>query len=198
MAVEEIEPALSARVGRPEPPPDPKPQRSPEAIERDAFAIGFAQGERAGLEAGAQRTDAMLRRLAATIDELTSLRRTLLTQSEREMVELAVAIARRIVQREVTIDRELVVTIARVALERLAGTTTATIRLNPQDAAAVRAANGHEWSGVRVSVVPDESISRGGCKVESEVGFIDATLDAQLDQIATALLGDSDPASSIT
>ena len=44
------------------------------ALERDAFAKGFAQGEKAGLEAAAKRGDAMLRRLTQTLDEMTTLR----------------------------------------------------------------------------------------------------------------------------
>src|SRR5262249_7369252 len=44
------------------------------SIERDAFTKGYAQGERAGLEAAATRADAMLRRLGQTIEELGELR----------------------------------------------------------------------------------------------------------------------------
>src|SRR5689334_20673879 len=56
-----------------------KPATGPEqvdtaAIERDAFAKGYAQGERAGMDAAATRADAMLRRLAQTIEELGALR----------------------------------------------------------------------------------------------------------------------------
>ncbi len=161
-------------------------------VERDAFASGYAQGERAGFEAGAHRAEAMLRRLSATIDELAGLRRAMLAQGEREMVLLALAIARLIVRREVSIDQELVVTIARVALERLGGSATATLRLNPDDYAIVTAKHGDGWAGVRVRVVPDENVSRGGCQIESDIGFIDATIGAQFEQIASELLGGGD------
>src|SRR5690349_19351173 len=56
-------------------------------IEREAFANGYAQGERAGFEAGTHRAEAMLRRLAATIDELATLRRRMIAQAERELIE---------------------------------------------------------------------------------------------------------------
>lgn len=170
------------------------PQMALAEIEREAFASGYAQGEKAGFETGAHRAEAMLRRLAATIDELTTLRRSLVAQTERELVQLALAVARRIVNREVSIDRDLVVTIARIALERLGGATTATIRLHPDDYAAVVERHGEAWAGVRVQVVADDSISRGGCKVESEVGFIDASIDAQFAEIAGELVGSADDA----
>jgi hypothetical protein len=51
-------------------PPDPIDQESHlAALERDAFAKGYAQGERAGVEAGNRRGDAMVRRLGETLEE---------------------------------------------------------------------------------------------------------------------------------
>src|SRR3954466_15821212 len=55
-----------------------RPEIDPSAIERDAFSKGYAQGERAGAEAAATRGDAMLRRLAQTIEELGGLRAELI------------------------------------------------------------------------------------------------------------------------
>ena len=75
------------------------------ALERDAFAKGFAQGERAGAEAAAQRGEAMLRRLTETLDELTTLRAQMIHQTEQQMVQLALAVARRVVHREVSLDQ---------------------------------------------------------------------------------------------
>src|SRR4029079_16680523 len=79
-------------------------------IEREAFVKGYAQGERSGSEATAKQGEAMLRRLAATIDEVAALRTELIRRTERELVNLALVLAERIVRREVSLDRELLVT----------------------------------------------------------------------------------------
>ena len=160
------------------------------ALEREAFATGYAQGERAGLEAGNTRAEAMLRRMAATLDELTTLRQTMLQQSERQLVELSLAIARRILRREVTLDGDLIIAMAHVALERLGDAGSATIRLNPEDYAHTVQRHGEEWAGSRVRVLPDPAVGRGGCQVESEFGYIDAGVEAQFDQVRRALVGD--------
>ena len=98
-----VEPLPAAR-----PAPEPVDQEAHLAsLERDAFAKGYAQGERAGLEAGNRRSDAMLRRLGETLEELASLRGTLLHHSERQLVQLSLALARRIVQREIAADEDL-------------------------------------------------------------------------------------------
>ena len=164
-------------------------------LEREAFASGYAAGERAGLEAGTKRAEAMLRRLAQTLDELKALRETLIRQTEQQMVQLALAIARKILRREATIDQDLIVAMARVALERVGESGIATIRLNPDDHASTVQRHGDHWAGSRVKVVADPSVSRGGCMVESEFGFVDASVDAQFEQVAQAL-ADSPSAAS--
>lgn len=163
------------------------------AIERDAFVKGYAQGEKAGLEAGVKRTDAVLRRLGETIDELAGLRRHILHHSEHQLVQLAIALARRIVRRELAADDELLEALARVALERLGEARPATIRLNPEDFARTSAGRLEQWTAAHVSVVPDPAVSRGGCVVESPFGFIDAGIEAQLQELAGALLESTHP-----
>jgi len=169
--------------------PDPREHEAHfAALERDAFAKGYAQGERAGVEAGNRRGDAMLRRLGETLDELASLRQTLLRQSERQLVQLALALAKRIVRREIAADDELFTALTRVALDRLGDARQATIRLNPEDHARLSGRGVEQWAAAHVSVVADSGVTRGGCLVESPFGFVDATIDAQFQELAQAML----------
>jgi flagellar assembly protein FliH len=161
-------------------------------LERDAFAKGFAQGERAGLEAAGQRGEAMLTRLMETLEELAALRAQMIHQTERQMVQLALAIARRVIQREVSLDQDLLVAMARVALDRLGESARITVRLNPEDFDVTGAARAAQLEGSHVTIVADARISRGGCRVESDLGVLDAGVDAQLHEIARALLGEED------
>jgi flagellar assembly protein FliH len=161
------------------------------ALERDAFSKGFAQGERAGGEAAAQRGEAMIRRLTETLEELTNLREQMIHQTERQMVQLALAIARRIVHREVSIDQDLLIAMARVALDRLGESAQVTVRLSPQDYETTSAVRSAQWTGTHVTVVPDARVGRGGCRVESEFGAMDAGVDAQIHEIARSLLGEA-------
>lgn len=161
------------------------------ALERDAFSKGFAQGERAGGEAAARRGEAMLRRLTETLEELTTLREQMIHQTERQMVQLALAIARRIVHREVSLDQDLLIAMARVALDRLGESAQVIVRLSPEDFEATSAARSAQWTGSHVSVVADARIGRGGCRVESEFGVMDAGIEGQIHEIARALLGEA-------
>lgn len=160
------------------------------ALEREAFTKGYAAGERAGAEAGARRADAMLRRVAQTLESLAQLRRTIIQQTEHQVVDLALTLARRVVHRELTLDPQLVAALAHVALERLGERAPATIRLHPDDYATVLAQRGEQWEGAQVTVVPDAAVARGGCLVESDFGMIDGSVDAQFDELTRSLLGD--------
>ncbi len=159
-------------------------------IERDAFAKGYEQGERSGMEAGRSRADAMLRRMASTLEELAALRQQMIHHTEQQMVQLALSIAKRIVRREVTIDPDLTVAMARVALDRLGEHSGATIRLHPEDHALAVGEESPPWDGDQVTVVSDESIGRGGCRIESAFGFIEAGVEAQFEEIEKAVLGE--------
>jgi flagellar biosynthesis/type III secretory pathway protein FliH len=166
----------------------PIDQLDTSAIERDAFTKGYAQGERAGMDAAATRAEAMLRRLAQTIEELGELRNEMIHRTERQAVQLVLAIAERIVQRELTLDRTLLLGMARVALDRLGEYGSATIRLNPDDYQAIGAKASID--GAAVEVLADSSVARGGCHVQSDFGFMDVSPESQFRELARALLSD--------
>lgn len=161
-------------------------------LERDAFAKGFSQGELAGAEAAGQRGEMMLHRLMQTLEELTQVRAQMIHQTERQMVQLALAVARRIVHREVTLDPDLLIAMARVAMERLGETAQVKVRLHPDDYEAAGAARVAQLAGSNVMILADAHLSRGGCRIESDMGILDAGVDAQLQEIARALLGEDD------
>lgn len=159
-------------------------------IERDAFAKGYEQGERSGMEAGGRRAEAMLRRMTSTLEELGTLRQQMIQQTERQMVQLALTIAKRILRREVTLDPDLTVAMARVALDRLGESSGATIRLHPEDYAVAVTGAKDEWESQQVTVISDDKVSRGGCRIESAFGFIEASVEAQFEEIERVVLAD--------
>jgi flagellar assembly protein FliH len=182
-------PALSPATAVEATPATARPMPDFAALERDAFVKGYAQGERAGNEAAAARGEAMLRRLALTIDELAVLRAEMIQKTERQLVQLAVAIARKVTRRELTIDSTLLSAMARVALDRLGESSVATIRLHPGDLNAITSAGQADTTIGSVRVIADPAVAPGGCVVQADFGLIDVGLDAQLAEISSALIG---------
>ncbi len=147
-----------------------------EQIREDARVAGRAEGKAevaALLTRGRREQD---RRVAASEDQIRT---------------LAVRIAERILRRELTLDPHSVVGIAKAALQEARGRHDFVLRVHPEDVGALDAEKPGLLARLSVSahilVRADESITRGGCVVESEVGTVDARLETQLAAIARAL-----------
>jgi flagellar assembly protein FliH len=174
---------------------DPLPDIA--AVEREAFLKGYAQGEKAGSEAAGGRADGMVRRLTESIEEVATLRAEMLHRSEQQTVQLALAIAERVVQREIALDRSLLVGMARSALDRLADYASATIRLHPDDYAVVAAGLTAQDTHAHVQIAADPTVSRGGCLVQADFGFMDVSHQAQFEELARVILDDGGQARAV-
>lgn len=161
-----------------------------ESIEREAYARGRADGVGDVEATATARVEAMTAQLGSAIHSLAAVRDVLMRRSERDLVRLAVAIAERVLRREIDVDRDQLVVMARAAIDRLGNQTAATIHLNPVDLENVRAGQGQEL-GTSVNLLADASVPRGGCVVRSSVGAIDTGIDAQMTEVSRALLGDA-------
>ena len=126
--------------------------------------------------------------LANTIAEVGSLGSEMAASVEHELLELAIQIAKKIVAREVTIDREIALTLVKVSLAKLHNRSIAEVHLNPEDYSFVK---NHldklDFRG-KIDLVEDKSISVGGCLIHTETGDIDARIESQFDEISHGLL----------
>jgi flagellar biosynthesis/type III secretory pathway protein FliH len=163
--------------------------------EENRVLIEQAAQEKAVLDAGAAceaevaaRVAEIRRQLVETLEHLSALAGEITTHAESDMVELALRIAKKIVGREVTIDREIALTLVKVSLSKLHNRSVAEVHLNPEDFAFV---NDHreklDFRGA-LELVEDRSISIGGCLIHTETGDIDARIESQFDEIAHGLL----------
>jgi flagellar assembly protein FliH len=111
---------------------------------------------------------------------------------EQHALRLCTAIAGRIVRREVQRVPLITVELVREALQLAAGNERITLRLNPEDHATLKDSISRLTSEMstlaETRVVPDPSITPGGCRVETEFGSIDQQLEAQLARITEELL----------
>lgn len=163
--------------------------RDPHEIEREAFEKGFAAGERAGMQLAEKKTGAILKRFAESLDQLTALREEVLKHAEKDLVALAVEIARKLVHREIQLDEKIIITFVRVALEKLNADGKVTMQLNPKDKEILEP----ELEGIRGSremqivLKGNEELKRGDCIIESEYGAIDARVSEQFKNIEQGL-----------
>ncbi len=100
---------------------------------------------------------------------------------EAEVVKLALAIAARVLHREVHLDPLLLAAAVRVALENIEKGSTTILRVPPS--------SGEPWREVvaaescSVQVVEDERLSTGECVLDTNVGRVELGVSAQLVEI---------------
>jgi flagellar assembly protein FliH len=170
-----------------------------EAIERDAFDQGLAEGRAAGLEAARQAEQAAQAEIAARVrqlDEILQFMARPIADLDREvqlqLAALAGAIARQVVRRELKAQPDEIVGVIRATVALLpVNAREVRVHLHPEDALLVRERL-VEVSGDRVwSIAEDPILARGGCRVTSENSTIDAQLEQRLGAAIAAVLGDA-------
>jgi flagellar assembly protein FliH len=172
-------------AGRPLP-SQPHGEEPVEEIERRLRAAHEA-GWREGEAAARRRLDAVIAQLARSVEDLSSLRARLRRQAEADLVHLAVAIARRILRRELSLDPEAIAGLVHAALQRLAGQEIARVRVHPELAVAVRTALAEGQGAQAAEVVADARLEVGAVIFETERGNLDASVETQLAEIERGL-----------
>ncbi|HQU83718.1 MAG TPA: FliH/SctL family protein [Pyrinomonadaceae bacterium] len=127
--------------------------------------------------------------LVQTIAQISSLEAEITSKIETELLEFSLEIAKKVVGREVTIDREVALTLVKISLAKLHSRTFAQIYLNPQDLAFVDAHRDRLNFQGSIELIADNSVTPGGCLIHTETGDIDARIESQFDEIAHGLLG---------
>src|SRR5438132_7418621 len=88
-------------------------------VEKQAFEQGYAEGERIGKQMGEKMVETIVKRYETSIVNLAEAHKSLSETIEQETVRLALEISRKIVQRELTMDTDIVAALASVALKRV-------------------------------------------------------------------------------
>lgn len=107
---------------------------------------------------------------------------------EGEVVHLALAVARKILMREATLDPDLLAGLVRVALDRLSAGAVVKVYVPPTEMASWQNTNALIDSAYACEVIPDASLPEGDCRVETDRGTASFGLEGQLKEIERGLL----------
>ena len=130
-----------------------------------------------------QEIEPWLKRMAQSIDDMATIKQRYLAESEEQLVRLAVAIARRILYREIQVDGEALMGLIHAATQQSQMRELNRILLNPSDLEALRPHLDRLRLPPRVEVVADTGLERGALMLESTSGILDASIQAQLDEV---------------
>jgi len=148
-----------------------------------AYDRGVAEGTAAGRQQGAAQIQPVIEKLTRTVEELAAVKPRLRHEAEEDVVKLALAIARRILYRELATAPEALLGLVRSALDKLDGREVHRLRVNPQDAAIIQQKLQSVGSVRKIEIVGDPSLQRGAAIFETPHGALDASVDTQLNEI---------------
>jgi flagellar assembly protein FliH len=107
------------------------------------------------------------------------------------IAELALTVAKRIIQHEVRIEPSLLCASLEAAVSTINGSPEAHVLLNPSAIEPVHEAwealHGRAYLGKKWIFEGDPTLPIGGCTLRYDHGFVEAGLEAQLEEIGIAL-----------
>jgi flagellar assembly protein FliH len=171
-----------------------KARREAEEIRARARAEGCKSGEEKVREEFRREVFPLIDILKHAIEELDAVRHLYSGQLETQIPTLTLLLTKKVIQRELEIDKSTIAGIVRAALDRVSGNgREVTLRLNPKDAEILANHRGDLLEGLDkiqgILVESDASISTGGCLIETANGLVDARLETQLEEAARVLEG---------
>jgi hypothetical protein len=125
--------------------------------------------------------------------EMGTLRARILSNAESELLELAVAIAEALIEREVERDPSLHIAFARAAVAALGDTRAAKLRVSRDAFRAITELHGEEAvevDGVRVELTLDNSLEGLSVVAESGASRVDGRVRERLSAVLRALIAD--------
>jgi len=164
-------------------------------LQSQHYERGFREGYETAWQSFQQQVKLnteSLNRFAQIVEQLTQEQKRLQQEIDSAVIALALAIAERIIKREVQLDETIVLKQIKDAIKRVIGVERVKIRIHPEDEKTIREHKPEllmAADSVREAIIEtDEKVERGGCILESDSGNIDARLTTQLKALETALL----------
>lgn len=166
-------------------------QKTADKAEKEGYRQGFESGRQQALKEAGEEADEIRNKAREVLRQAEQERTKTLESMEKEIIELSVDIAEKIIAQQLSVDNETVISIAREAIQLAQNTKRVNVFFNPADRNAFEN-NEEELQrllpvGASMVLIHDKAISPGSCVIETEHGRIDATLDSRWQAIMESL-----------
>jgi flagellar assembly protein FliH len=163
-----------------------------EAAEREASKKGREEGREEGYKEGVAEVERLVGRLHVILDRAMDKRAEILQETEAQVVELVLLVARKVVKVISENQKSVVVQNIQQALRKLKTKSDVIVRVNLAD---LQLASEHVKDFVQMTenakkmqIVEDGAVDRGGCVIETDFGEIDARISSQLSELEEKIL----------
>jgi len=161
-----------------------------ENIYQEARKEGYAKGYDSGLDEAKADINSKIKAMAEFMQILEEPYKQISGDVIDTIKHISIVIAGQIVRREINYDENNVIAAIKKSLSLVDEIVKPmVIHVNPEDIAIVKdyLSNAKE----SIKFIDDVTISRGGCRIDTSMSIIDATIESQLTEIASELIGGS-------
>jgi flagellar assembly protein FliH len=169
-----------------------KSKADADAITTAAKKEGIEQGRAEGFEQGKAEVERLVQKTHLILERVQDKRGDIFEQAERQIVDLTLLIARKVVKVISQTEREVVVENVKAALSQVKAKGTIAVKVNMSD---LKLTTEHldEFTkmleaGGKIELLEDNSVDVGGCAVETDYGELDARISSQLAELERAIL----------
>lgn len=155
----------------------------PDAAYQRGYEEGRAAGESRAGELAGQLAAPVLTNFGAMVNQLASARKQARQEAEESMVKLALAIAKRILHRELATDPEAILGLVRSAIDRLDAREIHKLRMSPGDAQIAIDNRADMNLPKMLEIIADPSLPPGSAIFETTRGEFDVSAHTQLEEI---------------
>lgn len=164
--------------------------------QKEGYSVGEAKGISAGEQAAAEEIkfdwNNLMKESEMLVNELQSSRMGIIKSSEEEILKLAIAFAKTIIKTEPLIQPEIVLNNISEAINKVAEVDKIVMRVNMRDKSMCEDHKNKFLSRLssvsELIITEDPNLSPGGIKIETSVGTIDASIEAQTRELEKALI----------
>ncbi len=163
-----------------------------QAEKEEAYRAGFEDGRTDGLKGGQEQSRDEIDRFQSIVEDLTTQWKDLYKNADMELVELVLAVARKIIGSAAEVRQEPVLLAVQECLGYLQDKLRVVVKVHPDDLETVRR-HRNDWleslEGIEQLLIEgDSGISRGGCVVETPKGDVDAQIEERLERLRAVLI----------
>lgn len=153
---------------------------------------GYADGYEAGKKEGLTLYQDRCKELLTEMNAIGVEKQRVISLAKREILNLSTKIAETILKSELSFNQAVSLNIVSEALSKITDKDNIIIRVNHLDYEYISLNQAHLKELVpdikHLQIIDDESVSQGGCIIETNLGYIDSTIETKIDSIKQALM----------
>jgi len=162
-------------------------------VKEEAFQSGYEAGQEAAVKEMEEKVDSISKAFKKGLQDIASIKDSILSQAEDDIVQLTVAIAEKLVCKELEQHPDTIVAIVKEVIKSVRNEEKITIKVHPDDYTILEQYMGElmEQTGgiveTPLKLDEDPTLTSGGCIVETDTNLIDMSIESRMESILEAV-----------